>query len=239
MLFGCADFLAIADTFADLTAPLVVQATYIGVEEPPEEMSLKGTSWADGSRVQALLADAGSLDDLQSAPVDDAAVALELDGDVIDLESDSAGNFSASAADGLGWAEGVDASLVIDRGGEALLSLMTPAPPQARIASEHAQNQPMEVDLTGQAFDNVMVTVLRLEDGKTVYDSLPTDIVGLYELTHSVGALSIEIPAESFGSPGVYAVGVMGLVNADPDSYQGVNLALSAGAIQFSVVTVR
>lgn len=242
LMLGCADFLALSDAFADLTAPLVVQATYIGVEEPPAEMSLEGTSWADGSRVQALLADASAFGDLDAAPVDDASVALELDGQGVGLQWDSDGNFSASAADGLGWAEGVDASLVIDRDGEKVLSLITPPSPDARIAAEHALHQPMEVELSGQPFDNVMVTVLRLNDGETVYDSLPTDIDGLYELTHSKGDLITEVPGETFAQSGVYAIGVMGLVNADPDTYQGVNLvlsALTAGAMQFSVVTVR
>ena len=241
LLTGCSDLMALSDAIAALTDPLVVQATYIGVETPPAEMPLEGTSWAEGSRAQAILADAGALDNLSEAPIDDATVALELDGVPVPLAAQSAGSFVATAAEGLGWAPGVDATLVIDRDGEHVIALTTPALPLVELGAQYALDEAMVIDLEGQPFDNVVVTVIRVLDGETVYNSLPTDIDGLYRLTHSSGELVTEVPGETFHEAGVYVVGVTGLVNADPDTYVGVNLALSAltaGAVDFSVVTV-
>ena len=239
---GCADLLALSDTLSDLTDPLVVQATYIGVEAPPAGVSLDGTSWQDGSRAQAFLADAGGLDDLANAPIEDATVAMELDGEAVSMPSDAPGQFVATGAEGLGWGADVDATLVIERDGEHVLSLTTPAAPDVSIPIKQSRGSGVDIDLSGQPFDNVIVNVIRVEDGSTVFDSMPTDIGGLYRLTHSAGELTTEVPGETFDKPGVYLIGVMGLVNADPDTYDGVNLALSAltaGAMTFTAVTVQ
>lgn len=240
-LLGCADLMAIGDVFADLTDPLVVQATYVGVEPLPEGVSLEGSSWASGSRAEAFLADAGAFSDLESAPIGDAMVSLEVDGLPVDFVAGDPGSFSASAEEGLDWSAGVDATLVVERDGEHLLALTTPPAPAFSVAEEHVRGMSMTVSLEGQAFDNIVVTTVRMDDGVTTYDSLPTDIAGLYKLTHSSSSLSAEIPGDAFQRSGYYAVGVMGVVNADPDTYEGVNLALSAlsaGSMSFRPVYV-
>lgn len=241
-LTGCADFLALEDAFNDLTNPLVVQAWYVGVEPLPDGLELGDSAWANGSSARVLMADASNLDDLANAPVTDATVAIRSATDEIPLRGEAAGTWVADSSDGLAWTPDEDTVVAIERDGDHALTLTTPEAPTLGLPTTFAVGDPMVVDLEGQPFDNVLVTVVRLEDGVTVYDSTPTDIEALYKLTHASGSLSVAVPGDVFATPGAYAVGVAGLVNADPDDYDGVNLALSAltgGAIQFAAVTVH
>ncbi len=241
LLLGCADFLAIAEAFDELTNPLVVQASYLGVEPLPEGLDLGDNAWANGSTAHVLMADAGSVDDLENAPITDASVVIEGPDSVVPLRSDAAGSWVADGTDGLEWSPGDEASVTVSRDGEHSLTLTTPEPPELDLPEQIGASQTLTVDLEGQAFDNLLVTVVRLTDGVTVYDSTPTDITALYKLTHSAGELSTEVPGSVFSEPGPYAVGVAGLVNADPEEYEGVNLALSAltgGSLQFSSLVV-
>ncbi len=241
LLLGCADFLAIAEAFDALTNPLVVQASYLGVEPLPEGLDLGENAWANGSTAHVLMADAGSVDDLENAPITDASVVIEGPGTVVPLRSDAAGSWVADGTDGLAWSPGDDASVTVSRDGEHSLTLTTPDAPELDLPEQIVAGDPLIIDLVGQDFDNVLVTVVRLADGETVYDSTPTDITALYKLTHSAGELTTEVPGSVFTEPGPYAVGVAGLVNADPDDYEGVNLALSAltgGSLQFTALAV-
>ncbi|GDX83245.1 hypothetical protein LBMAG42_50560 [Deltaproteobacteria bacterium] len=241
LLLGCADFLAIAEAFDDLTNPLVVQASYLGVEPLPEGLDLGENTWANGGAAHVLMADAGSVDDLENAPITDASVVLEGPGTTVPMRSDAAGSWVADGTDGLAWSPGDDASVTVTRDGEHSLTLTTPEAPDLDIPEQIASGDVLIIDLEGQEFDNVLVTVVRLADGVTVYDSTPTDITALYKLTHSAGELTTEVPGSVFSEPGAYAVGVAGLVNADPEEYEGVNLALSAltgGSLQFAGLAV-
>ena len=240
-LGGCADFFALRDAFEELTNPLVVQSWYVGVEPLPEGVDLGESTWASGSTARVLMADAENLSDLASAPVEDATVALVGPDGSVPLRDAGAGTWVADGTDGLGWVPGDDAALDIQRDGAHALSLTTPDAPEVRLPALFFADHPLTVDLTGQGYDNVLVTVVRLEDSVTVYDSTPTDIQALYRLTHSAGSLTATVPPAAFSRPGAYAIGVAGLENADPDDFEGVNLALSAltaGALQFELLTV-
>ena len=242
LLLGCADLLTLAGTLDNLTNPMVVQAWYIGVEPLPDGMDLGDSAWAEGSSAQAMLAEASSLDQVEESPVGDAEVVLHIDGEPYELPADGEGSFASNSEQGLPWASESDVSLEIQRAGDHSLSLWSPSPPTLDVPDTLRVDSPLSISLEGQDYDNVMVTVVRLADGETTYDSLPTDITELYRLTHSAGSLDVEVPASAFREPGPYAVGVAGLVNADPDTYDGVNLALSAmtsGALQFAGVVVE
>ncbi len=242
LLLGCADLLAIADTLEDLTNPMVVQAWYIGVEPLPEGVDLGDSDWGAGSSARVMLADATSLEELEDSPIDDAAVELEVEGQGFALLPESDGNFAATSEDGLPWAPAADTVLRVDRDGSHHLEMVTPEAPELDVPESHEAGAALVVSLEGQDYDNLMVTVVRLADGQTTYDSLPTDIADLYRLTHASGSLEAEIPGSAFREGGAYAVGVAGLVNADPDSYEGVNLALSAltaGSLRFVPVQVE
>ncbi|MBM4369175.1 MAG: hypothetical protein FJ102_23375 [Deltaproteobacteria bacterium] len=242
LLLGCADFFAIADTLEDLTNPMVVQAWYIGVEPLPAGMDLGDSGWGAGSSARVMLADASSLEQLEDSPIDDAAVELEVEGEGFALLPESAGNFAATSEDGLPWAPAADTVLRVDRDGTHHLAMVTPGAPSIDLPESIEAGDGLGVSLEGQDYDNVMVTVVRLADGQTTYDSLPTDIAELYRLTHAAGSLEVEIPGSAFREPGAYAVGVAGLVNADPDDYEGVNIALSAltaGSLRFVPMQVE
>ncbi len=244
LLVGCADFLAISEAFDDLTNPLVVQSVYMGVEPLPPGVELGESAYASGSTARVLLADASNVDELDEAPViTDATIVLEMEGGAVPLRAEAEGAWVADTTDGLGWDAGDAVSLEVEReDGTHRLALVTPDAPKADIEAEQAKGEPLVVDLTGATYDNIVVTVVRLEDGETVYDSMPTDIAALYRLTHAADELVVEVPGSAFSKPGVYAVGVAGLVNAHPDDYEDVNVALSAltaGSFVFSAVTVR
>lgn len=241
-LLGCADLLTLADTLDNLTNPMVAQAWYIGVEPLPEGMDLGDSEWASGSSAQALLADASSLDQLDDSPIGDAEVVLSIDGEPFELPASGDGSFTSTSDDGLPWASESDVRLQIERDGNHSLSLQSPSPPSLDVPDTLQLDSPLPISLDGQDYDNLMVTVVNLIDGTTTYDSLPTDITELYRLTHSAGSLELDVPTSAFPEPGPYAVGVAGLVNADPDTYDGVNLALSAmtsGALEFVGVVVE
>jgi hypothetical protein len=67
------------------------------------------------------------------------------------------------------------------------------------------------------------------------------DIQSLYDFTHMDGSVnSLEIPASAFPSESVYAVGIAGIENADPETFDGVNILLTsfmAGKVTFYPVS--
>jgi hypothetical protein len=238
LLVGCTDLLLIRDAVEQFTNPLVVQAFYVGVEPLPEGVDFGEGPWSHGSTAEVLLADAS---DFEGAPIADAVVELEHPVGAITLVSEGDGRWSATAEDGLPWSAEAEVALGIATEGEGRIGLVTPQPPTVALPAVLSMGEGLEVDLDGQPYDNVLVTVIRLADGATVYDSTPTGISELYRLTHSASSLQASVPASAMSEPGFYAVGVSGLVNADPDDYEGVNLALSAltaGALRFTVIEV-
>lgn len=241
LLVGCSDFLAIQEAFEDLTNPLVVQSVYLGTGEWPAGLDGGSSAYASGSTARVLLADAESVDALDQAPVSDAEVVLALAGGGVTLRAEAAGSWVADVTDGLAWDPDAAVSLEIDRDGLHSLSLVTPDAPDLALDGSQPRGEPLALDFEGAPYDNLLVTVLRVEDGATVYDSMPTDITELYRLTHAPGELVAEVPGDAFARPGVYVVGVAGLVNAHPDDYEDVNVALSAltaGSMAFAAVSV-
>ncbi len=241
-LIGCGDYVTLRDAFEGATDPLVVQASYVGVEALPEGLDLGSSDWAKGSAARVFVAETGSVGDLGRAPISDASVAFEGANSAVSLRTVTAGTWEANAGDGLSWSPGDDALFTIERDGEHILMMSMPASPVLDLPQQLSSGDPLIVDIEGQAFDNLLVVVIRLADGETVYDSMPTDINDLFTLTHAAGELATEVPASTFAEPGAYAVGVAGLVNGDSDNYQAVNLALSAltsGSMRFSALTVH
>lgn len=241
-LIGCGDYFTLRDAFEGATDPLVVQASYLGVEALPEGLDLGNSDWANGSAARVFVADAGSVGDLEGAPIRDASVAFEGATSEVSLRTETAGTWEADATDGLNWSPGDDALFTVERDGEHTLMMSMPAGPVLDLPQQLSFGDPLIVDIEGQAFDNLLVTIIRLADGKTVYDSLPTNISDLFTLTHAAGELATEVPATTFAEPGAYAIGVAGLVNGDPDDYQNMNLALSAitsGSMRFSAMMVH
>lgn len=241
LLFGCAEFALLQAAYDDFTNPLVAQAFYVGVDPLPAGLDLGDNPWMLGSTARVLLADASGLSDLAEAPVTDAEVMLGFGDGEIPLIADGEGSWTADGTDGLGWSSGAETVLSIQRESASRIALTTPVSPTFALPEVHAPGTALVLDLEGQEFDNILVTVVRLRDGATVHDSTPLDIMELYQLTHSSSELTATVPASAFTEPGPYAVGVAGLVNADPDDYEGVNLALSAltaGAMVFAPLQV-
>ncbi len=240
LLVGCSDFYAWQEVFEDLTNPLVVQSVYLGAGPWPEDLPAPDAALT-GSSARVLLADAASVDALDQAPVTDAEVVLAAGDDAYTLRAEGEGAWVADSTDGLGFTPGDAVVLEIAHDGPHSLALVTPDAPDYAPAATRSAGAPLTIDLQGEAYDNLLVQVIRATDGVTVFDSMPTDISSLYRLTHAPGELVVEVPGDAFAEPGVYVVGVAGLVNAHPDDYEDVNVALSAltaGSMTFASLTV-
>jgi hypothetical protein len=84
------------------------------------------------------------------------------------------------------------------------------------------------------------VVVLDMSSGDVTWSNEPGDIGELYDFTHgeSEGA-SVAIPASALSNATLYAVGVAGMINADPETFEDVNTALStmmAGKLTFGIL---
>ncbi|MCK6505190.1 hypothetical protein L6R53_17625 [Myxococcota bacterium] len=242
---GCEQVQDIKDTVDGLTNPMVVEGVLLGVEPPDvgSGLDLTNSDFARGTSVKAYLADAGDPTQLADAPVKGAMVHFVSDsnGGQVLLQDQQDGSYSANEEDdGLEYvAEQV--ALTAELGGE-LRKISVNAPPiaNAPINNSHAAGNPMNVDISDQSFDGLLVVVLS-SSGEVAFSNLPETIEELYDFTHGEGELAVEIPGGAFNQPGLYAVGVAGTRNAGVDEMEEVNTALStfvAGKFKFTAVNV-
>ena len=246
MLTGCEQIDKIKGTVDGLTNPLVSQTIVLGVAEPDsKEIDLKGTEFDKGTLAQVFLADAASVNEIESAPISGADVKLRIGSTAaVWFNEDAGGAYSASGDDGLVYAGGEEAALTVEIGedvGEATLTL--PQPPTATIRETHAANTAMQVELEGVAYDAVLGVVINVTSGEITWQNRPEGIREVYDLTHGDGGVtSLNIPATAFPAGCVCAVGVAGLMNAASDAFVNQNTGLSsftAGQMKFWPVLVN
>lgn len=223
LLLACSDFEEVKSAYDDLTNPVVVQAWFLGVEVP-EGVDLGDSDWSEGATIRAFVANAEDADNLENAPVEGARVVSRAASlGTVPLEEEGDGAYRGSAPS---YPESEDVVVSVD---DAHKLSMT-APPAARVAipAEMEAGEALVVSLAGQEYDNVLVVVMDTVSGEVVYDNTPQDIGALYDFALYEGALSLEVPGRAFAAESVYAVGVAGLRNADPDAFVDVNALLSA-----------
>lgn len=245
LALGCEQVKDIKDTVDGLTNPMVVEGVLLGVEPPDvgSGLDLTNSDFARGTAVKAYLADAGDPTQLADAPVKGAMVHFVSDsnGGQLLLQDQQDGSYTANEEDdGLEYfAEQVALTAELD--GE-LRKISVNAPPiaNATINNSHSAGNPMNVDISDQSFDGLLVVVLS-SSGEVAFSNLPETIEELYDFTHGEGELAVEIPGGAFNQPGLYAVGVAGTRNAGVDEMEEVNTALStfvAGKFKFTAVNV-
>ncbi len=248
LLFTGCDLLEEAkDELTDLTNPLVGQVMLVGIAEPDDPTvatALEGTDWEMGMFAQTFLADATSANDLSNAPVSDATVKLKVGANqAIQLMEDEDGSYSATHEDGLVYQVNANVEVSVNlEGGPALLKNKLPPEPDVDIPSQQAKGAKMIVDLEGTNYNAVLGVVVNAQSQAIVWSNEPTTAEEIYDFTHNDEAIrKLEIPGASFANPGVYAVGIAGLVNGDPDEFENVNSLLSgfmAGKMSLYPVTV-
>ncbi len=242
---GC-DLLGEAiEEFEGLTNPLVAQTFLLGVatpEDPELAAAIEDSAMEMDRVIQVFLADAASADDLTNAPVSGASVTVQVGaGDAVDLNEAVDGGYKASGADGLDYTTGQDATVTVTLGdSSATMSLTLPIAVSATVPAEADANTALVVDL-GSGYDGALGVVIDVATSEITWENRPMGIQELYDFTHTDGSVStLEIPAEAFPTESVYAVGIAGIENADPESFDGVNILLTsfmAGKVTFYPVS--
>jgi hypothetical protein len=232
ILTGCAELEDVKNTLEGLTDPLVVEAFLIGAVEPDSELiDLSETDFADGTTVKVFVADATSIDDLESGALDGMTVDLKSASlGTLPLEAVGGGLYTANGQDGLEYFPGEE-YLVSISSGEAVhtVAVAAPQPVNITVPEQHSAGEKLLIDLTEYDYDAVLVAVLNIQTGEITYSNEPDGIQEMYDFTHTGEVVKRhEIPGTAFAVQSVYAVGVAGMRNAGVDDYTEMNTGLSS-----------
>jgi hypothetical protein len=244
---GCDSLLDIQDKVDGYTDQFVVQAIYLGLEEPTDPdlaaaLDAGGGNFDQGSTFTVFLADAGQVSEIENAPITGAVGSLlsPANGSV-ELTDEGNGKYTAMAEDGLVYTGGETVTLQVTQGGaQHKARVDAPAAPTLALPETHSKGTALAINLEGQGFDSALVVVLDMGSGSVTWSNEPSGIGELYDMTHGDGGgASVAIPASALSAASLYAVGVAGMVHADPDTFDEVNTALStmmAGKLIFGIV---
>jgi len=224
-----------------LTSPMVAQAFFLGVAEPDDPAIAQALADSDLELeriIQVHLADAASVDDLAQAPISGAIVDLQVGASgALQIEESLEGAYVATSEDGLVYTTGQDATLSITLGESfSTLSISLPQAVEATVSADWDSNAPMTVGLGG-SYDGALGVVIDVATAEVTWDNRPSGIQEIYDFTHGEGGVTeLVIPASAFPGPSVYAVGIAGVDNADPETFENVNTLLTsfvAGKVRF------
>ena len=244
-LAGCQQISDIQETIDGATSRFVVEGVHLGVAPPEDEVvaaALEGSDFGEGARLTVFLADAADVTSIEDAPISgvDLRVLSDASGGALTVMEDGPGEYGLGADDGLVYGDGEEVVLSTNfEGQERRLLVAAPVAPSPGLDRSHAAGVPLLVDLSGRGYDAALVVVMDTASSAITFSNEPTDIQGLYDLSHGEGEVSVEIPASALSEETVYAVGVAGIVNADTEDFENVNTVLStflAGKFTFSAV---
>lgn len=246
LLTGCGDIqklLALKDTFDDYTNSYVASTSILGVAPSDDErvdLALELTDLGSGARATTWLVQAQGAGGLGDDGLSGQPVRLVVDGQGLAMEEVVAGEYIADGESGLSYVPNSEARLQIDTDeGRKGLAVGLPEAPAFDLPEAHLPKEPLEIDLTGQDYDATLVMVLDVLTGDVTWEQSPSGAVELYEFARADGAVGwVDIPSDAFPNESVYAVGVAGTWNADAETFEGVNVALTTGfAGRFRFVT--
>jgi len=230
-LGGCAQLYDIRDTIEGYTHPLVASAMFLGIQEPDSEfIDLIDTEFESGAAVQAFLADATNVEDIENAPIAGGKVKVAIgQGDPLLLDEEEQGSYRITGGEGLYYEVGKETTMKILVDGEEG-SITSRLPEAADIELDWVQPiADLVIDLSHHDFDTVLAVVVDMQDGEVLWTNEPSDISELYALTHAAEPIKrVVIPAAIFNREGVLAVGVAGMMVSDQESVDGMNIALSS-----------
>jgi hypothetical protein len=236
------------DGLQGLTDPVVAQGLVLGIETPDHpavDKALERAGIDPGVAVTMFLANASSLGDLDSLPLEGARVVVQTPEDAVDAPDLGDGLYLLEPRDSeLRYRDGELWTLwaAVGRSTDSAIDVALPGAAPVDVPSEHALGTPLDLDFTGMGYDHALVAVYDL-DGNEVWTNEPRSIEDIYELTASTGDAGIvRVPADAFDREGVLAVGVAGLYDAQPEHVYQLNTALSsatAGKMRVHAVTVR
>lgn len=243
VLSACDALDALKDEVAGLTNPLVMEAVYVGVEDPGTEViDLSGTDFGMGAVATALLADAAAAEDLSQAPVDGAEVHFRSEANgTVPLPAAGAGKYKATGEDGLAYEDGDPVVLSVDFGDTRhTAGILAPSAVAVDVPPDHTTGGGLTVDATGNAVDTLFVVVVDLQAGTSTFDNRPTSVGDVYNLAHGDGVLVVDLPGSAFPRDSLYVVGAAGMNVTTPENLTELNTALSsflAGKFSFYPVS--
>ncbi|MCB9765507.1 MAG: hypothetical protein H6739_37380 [Alphaproteobacteria bacterium] len=244
LMAGCDQFNDIKNTVDGLTNPLVAQTIILGVAEPESsEIDLSGTDFSQGATIQAFLADAASVNDLENAPVSGADVKIRVgETAAVWLTESADGAYSADGTDGFSYVAQQPSVVTMNYGDDSSqMSITLPAAVNVDVPETHNGGTAMNLDL-GASFDAVLAVVIDVTAGEATWTNRPETIREVYDFTHGSGNVSsLTIPAVAFPSGCACAVGIAGMENADSSNFTNTNTglsSLSAGKMKFYGVVV-
>ncbi len=223
----------VQETVDDLTNPVIIQSTFIGVGDPPDGFEFPED--ADiGPLITALLADTESSSDLAESPVTGATATIQIgSGDAITMsegtdEGDPPG-YTAGVAEGLSYVVGQEALLKIATDEiQASATWIMPDGLDFDVPCRLASQQDLSVVMDSEDYHSPLVTVID-KDGGIAWTNFPQDIDQAVDWVNSGGFSSVLIPGpEAFAADGPYIIGIAPVQRATPESFEGVNISLSA-----------
>jgi hypothetical protein len=223
----------VQETVDDLTNPVIIQATFIGVGDAPEGFEFPEDSNI-GPLVTALLADTEASSDLAEAPVEGATASIKIgsNGAVTLSEASEEGDppgYSAGAEEGLTYEVGQSALLKIET--ETIKASATWIMPDGLdfdVPCRLSSQQDLTIVMDSTDYHSPLVTVID-QDGTITWTNLPADIDAAVDWVISGGFSSVAIPgADAFAADGPYIIGIAPVQRALPEAFEGVNISLSA-----------
>ena len=223
----------VQETVDDLTNPVIIQSTFIGVGDPPEGFEFPEDANI-GPLITALLADTEASSDLAEAPVTGATATIKIGGNAaISLteatEDGDPPGYSAGAEEGLTYEVGQAALLKIET--ETIKASATWIMPDGldfEVPCRLSSQQDLTIVMDSTDYHSPLVTVID-QEGAITWSNLPADIDAAVDWVNSGGFSSVAIPgAEAFAADGPYVIGIAPVQRATPESFEGVNISLSA-----------
>jgi hypothetical protein len=231
---GCALFEQLKDTIESLTEPVLMQGMAVGLSMPDPSwgIDLTGTEYEGGSMIQVWVTDANTTSGV--SPARNARVSFLSDANgSVGLSEQEPGHYMATGGDGMGYSPNDDVSIVADYAGERhSISMRTPPAADVNIPTDHTPDLGLSVDLRGQGFDNAVVVVFDVTDGRAFEvwrsdfdETEPRDSSNLFQ----------SIDGSVFQANHAFVVGVSGLNAADENDFAGLQ-TLGSGMMAGSMV---
>ena len=250
-LVGCDGIADIQESIDGFTNTTAIEAIVLGVVPP--ESDVLPDDIADvmgaGTSFKALVVDADAVAAMETAiPIDNASVWVEgAPMGTVAAYSLLEGLYTLEPGMGLEYAAGETWNIGVmvpgaDNAGQVKITL--PEATEFSLPETSPVGASMVLDLSGQGFNWAFVVVTNVVSGEVTYtnENEVSSVVDIYEVTHGESTISnVTIPGVAFPVPGVYAVGVAGMVHQGESAASNVNTLLSgaiAGQMRIEVITL-
>jgi hypothetical protein len=224
----------------DFLSNVAAEGLILGVEDPVEGIDLGA---ATGATV--FLAEAESLNDIESNLLDDADLVQVVSDSMAAVELSAVGNglyeATSDESPGLVYSVGATYRLQVQDGGEVFEASGTaPAPPVLEglpAAGTHPAGGDITIDLSAGNFDNYLAVVAD-DAGNVTYDNRPDTAGDYVDWIRGTGVSSVTIPGSAFPAAATgYVLGVAGIrKGSEFDGFNPLVSNLALGSLTVEAV---